>query len=416
MPATPLPTPATRSARGLRLAIFTDTALPQVNGVSRTLDRLARVVRERGGEVRIFTTSDPSVPDGADPAGPGAVRYPSRPFWAYPQLRLSLPPGRAAVAALREWRPTLVHAATPFGVGIAGRRAASVLGLPFVTSYHTSLSAYARFYRLGALARPGWAFLRWFHNGGARTYCPTRAIQQELDARGFHGTRVWGRGVDLERFSPRWRSDALRHQLGAGGDRLVIAYVGRLAAEKGLDVALGAMRRLHSAQPGRWVFAIAGDGPYAARCRATAPPGTVFMGQLAGEELSTFFSSADLFVFPSVTDTFGNVLLEAMASGLPVVGADVPSTREVLAPGGGVTFPAGDEAALAARIAALADDPERRIGLSEMALENARSRDWERIFDDLLADYQEVLDGHLTAVGRTADPGAHHVPPHTDPG
>lgn len=378
----------------LRLAVFSDTTIPQVNGVARTLDRLARAVRERGGAVRLFTTSDPGARGPDDPAGEGTVRYRSRPFWAYPQLQLSLPSARRAVAHLREWRPTIVHVATPFGVGLAGRRAARALGLPLVTSYHTSLSAYARFYRLGALATPGWSYLRWFHNGGARTYCPTRAIQAELVARAFRGTVVWGRGVDMDRFSPAWRSDELRLRLGADRGRTVVAYVGRLAAEKGLDVALDAMRRLEAASPGRWVFAFAGDGPYAGQCRRAAPPGSVFLGQLTGNDLSTFYASSDIFVFPSTTDTFGNVLLEAMASGVPVVGADSQATLEVLEPGGGVTFPARDGAALAALIAELATDPGRRRALSAAALRNARSRDWGRIFDGLVADYRAVIAEH----------------------
>lgn len=388
-------------ADGLRLAIFTDTALPQMNGVSRTLDRLSRAVMARGGAVRLFTTTDPEAT--ADDA---AVRYRSHPFWAYPQLRLALPGSAAAAAELEAWGATLVHAATPFGVGLAGRRAAAALGLPFVTSYHTSLSAYARFYRLGALAEPGWAFLRWFHNSGARTYCPTRSIEEELVEHGFRNTSIWSRGVDTERFAPRWRSRAMRERLGAGEDQLVVAYVGRLAAEKGLDVALDAMRRLEQEQPGRFRFALAGDGPYAARCRALAPAGSVFLGQLVGDELSAFYASGDIFVFPSTTDTFGNVLLEAMASGLAVVGADVGPTREVLGDDGGVTFQAGDGAALAATLASLAADPTRRRAIAEGGLANARGRAWPRIFDSLIADYRQVIAEHGRAAGTGSTRGS----------
>ncbi len=384
------------SLEGLRLAVFTDTALPQLNGVSRTLDRLLQAVEERGGRARLFTTSDPEAAQ--DDA---AVRYRSLPFWAYPQLRLALPGHAAAAAALSSWGATLVHAATPFGIGLAGRRAALDLGLPLVTSYHTSLAAYARFYRLGALARPGWGFLRWFHNSGVRTYCPTRAIQTELREHGFRNTAIWGRGVDTTRFSPLWRSSSMRARLGAGDGQLLLAYVGRLAPEKGLDVALDAMRRLDTAQPGRWRFALAGDGPYAARCRATAPPGTVFMGQIVGDELSAFYASSDVFVFPSTTDTFGNVLLEATASGLAVVGADVGPTREVLGQGGGILFRAGDGAAMATELRALADDPERRRAVARAALSNAQRRSWTQVFDSLMADYLKVVADHPTASQRS---------------
>lgn len=379
--------PLTTSAESLRLAVFTDTALPQLNGVSHTLDRLAHAVRERGGAVRIFTTTDPrSAPD-AD-----VVRYRSVPFPTYPEVRFATPSARAAARELRGWGATLVHAATPFGLGVAGRRAARRLGVPLVTSYHTSLHTYATYCGLDVLTEAGWAYLRWFHNGGLRTYCPTRAVERELAGRGVRGTEVWGRGVDAFRFRPDRRSTELRRRLGAPDDRLLVVYVGRLASEKGLDVALAAMRRLHAAAPERYAFALAGDGPYADRCRRLAPPGTVFTGQLVGDALGAFYASGDVFVFPSAIDTFGNVLLEAMASGLPVVAADTAPTREVLA-GGGITFPVGDDAALAERIAALDADPARRRLVAQAGLASARRRTWSRVFDELVADYLRVQTG-----------------------
>ena len=198
-------------ATGLRLALFTDTALPQLNGVTRTLHRLVRTVQARGGEVLTLTTTDRDVIE--DPA---VRRYSSIPFWAYPQLRLAAPGRSAVMRELRDFEPTLVHAATPFGVGLAGRAAARRLGVPFVSSYHTSFSAYAEFYGLGSLAAPGWPYLRWFHNRGLRTYCPTRAVQDELEMHGLRNTRLWGRGVDTARFSPRHRHLRQRAPRGDG--------------------------------------------------------------------------------------------------------------------------------------------------------------------------------------------------------
>jgi len=378
------------SARWLRLALFSDTYAPQTNGVTRTLQRLVAAVRARGGDARVFTADDPRRSPGP-PADDGVRRYPSVPFWAYPELRLAAPPARSVVRELREWGPTLVHAATPFGVGLAGRRAARALRLPLVTSYHTSFSAYATFYRLGALGSLGWSYLRWFHNGGARTYCPSRAVAGELAARGFRGTRLWGRGVDAAHFHPSRRSRETRARLGADDDTVVVAYVGRLAREKGLDVLLHAMPRvLDRAGPGAKVaFAFAGDGPYAAHCRRAAPPGTTFAGMLHGDELSAFYAAADLFVFPSVTDTFGNVLLEAMSSAVPIVAADAAPTLELLGDAG-VTFPAGDAAALADCLVSLARAPERRTQLGRAARVRASSRSWGAVFDALIADYADV--------------------------
>jgi phosphatidylinositol alpha 1,6-mannosyltransferase len=386
----------------LRLALFTETYPPQLNGVSRTLERLVRAVEARGGEARVYTTTDPAVPVHEN----DVWRRPSIPFWAYPQLRLSAPIGGRLVADVRRWRPTLIHAATPFGMGLTGRAAALRLGIPLVTSYHTAFSEYAKFYRLGALSSIGWSFLRWFHNSGARTYVPTRAVAGELDAYGFRNLAIWGRGIESRRFNPGWRSSAWRQRLGADDDTIVVAYVGRLAIEKGLDVALAAMHRLAGATNPRIVFALAGDGPYAEYCRANAPAGTHFVGRIEGDALSAFFASADLFIFPSTTDTFGNVLLEAMASGLPVIAADVGPTRELLANGGGITVTPGDPAALVDAIQWLATDPARRRSLATEGVASAGSASWDEIFDELIADYRRVIAGVYSSAATTVTSAA----------
>jgi phosphatidylinositol alpha 1,6-mannosyltransferase len=391
------------SARGLRLALFSDTYAPQINGVAHTLERLAREVRARGGEVRIFTASDPvALPD------PHVVRLPSVAFWAYKELRLAPPISRRALREVRAWRPTLIHAATPFGIGLSARAAARQLGIPFVSSYHTHFSAYVRFYNLGALETISWSYLRWFHNGGARTFVPSRAIREELGLKGFGSLRVWPRGVDTARFRPTFRSRELRARMGAASDDVVVAaYVGRLAPEKGIDVAIEAMRIALERMPGRLVFALAGDGPYEAHCRAVAPPGSHFAGRLTGDDLSRFYASADLFLFPSTTDTFGNVLLEAMASGLPIVGADVATTPELVSAQRGALFTPADPQAMADRIVELASDAVRRRAMSGHAAAFAESCSWSRVWDGLLGDYREVANAPESgATRRTAALGA----------
>ena len=375
-------TPGTVSAEGLRLALFTDTYAPQVNGVARTLERLASVIVARGGSVRVFTAHDPEATGGGE-----VEQFPSRSFWAYPQVRLAWPRQRVVRAALAAYAPTLVHSATEFGVGMAGRRAARDLGIPFVSSYHTSFAAYAEHYGLGLLARPGWHFLRWFHNGGLRTYCPTQAIVDEVDARGFERTAVWSRGVDGARFSPSFRSAQLRERLGATDDTLVLSYVGRLAAEKGLHVALDALAMVEQARPGQVRFLVVGDGPFESAVRARASRGTLLTGKLHGTALSEAFASGDVFLFPSTTDTFGNVMLEAMASGLPVIGADVGPIREQLRAGGGWLAAPGDAAAFARAIIALVDDRSRVRAEADRALTMAASKTWDAVWDLLLEDY-----------------------------
>lgn len=372
----------------LRVALFTDSYPPQLNGVALLLQRLVAAIRAREGAVRVFTTTDPAAPP-----EPDILRWPSVAFWAYPEHRLALPmPGRVR-RELRAWGPTLIHAASPFGVGLAGRQAAHALGVPFVASYHTNWSAYSGYYGLGALRNIAWPYLRWFHNGGLRTYCPTHSTEAEVQAHGIHHTAIWSRGVDAERFNPRHRSAALRAELGVGDAAVLAVCVGRLGVEKGLDVALTGLHEVQARARTRVVCAIAGDGPHADAYRQQAPPGTHFLGRLSGSALSELYASGDVFLFPSTTDTFGNVLLEAMASGVPVVGADVGPTTELLTAGGGVTFPQGNAHAFAAQVIALADDPVRRHALAEAALAFARRCTWDRVFDDLIADYTRVIAG-----------------------
>jgi phosphatidylinositol alpha 1,6-mannosyltransferase len=374
-----------RHEQQLRLALFTDTFAPQVNGVARTLERLVTAVERRGGAVHVETVQ-----------APGAItearvhRAPSAPFWAYPQLRIAVPSSRGVAERLERFRPTLVHSTTPFGVGLAGRSAARALERPFVTSYHTSFTHYLAHYGLSALDRMAWPYLRWFHNSGRRTFVPTPTVAAELAARGFSGLRIWSRGVDTERFTPRARSRGMRARMGAHDGTFVVAYVGRLAPEKGIDTAIAAMRVVQARHGARVRFALAGDGPAEARCRAAAPEGTWFAGSLAGDELSAFYASADAFIFPSATETFGNVVLEAMASGLAVVAPDRGATTEFAHGGTALTFPAGDPLALAGRVEWLLRDTRLWHSLCGAGLAEAKRRSWDGVWDRLVDDYREA--------------------------
>ena len=377
---------------GVRLALFSDTFPPQMNGVSRTLERLVAVARERGATVRVFTTTDPDLTH----HDPGEVRWNSVPFWAYPQVRLAAPKIFAARAELAAWKPSIVHVATEFGVGLAGRSAAKALRIPLVTSYHTSFSAYAEFYKLGALAAGGWKYFRWFHSAAARTFTPTDAIRAEVEAHGFRNVGVWGRGVDGDRFDPSFRSLEWRRSLGIADDAMVVLYVGRIAKEKGLEHALRAMHELATSDPSiRFVFV--GDGPYEAELRAAAPATTIFTGRMSGVPLSTAYASADVFLFPSVTDTFGNVLLEAMASGLVVVSADAGNTRELIGTDRGIIVPVEQPGAIATALRALNTDRARHDAIRAAAQAWARERTWAQVWNGLFGQYQSVISARASS-------------------
>lgn len=367
-----------------RVAIFTDTFAPQVNGVARTLERLVGALRERGGEATVVTIDSPGV------LHDDVVRWPAIPFWGYPELRIAAPSTREARRVIRAMRPDLVHVATPFGVGLAARHAAALERVPQVSSFHTDFAQYLRYYNLRPLESVAWPYLRWFHNGGARTFAPTRVGVAALEARGFERVSVWGRGVDRTQFSPSFRGQALRHALGIRDDDFMVACVGRLAPEKGIGVLLRAMARVHEAAGTRVRLALAGDGPAERQFRAAAPVGTIFAGRLGGTVLSEFYASADAFVFTSTTDTFGNVLLEAMASGLPVIAPDRGPTLEIAGPENALVLPVEDPAALASGIHQLAASAVLRRRLTMRSLATAAAHDWAAVWDDLFGEYRAV--------------------------
>jgi phosphatidylinositol alpha 1,6-mannosyltransferase len=373
--------------RALRLALFTDTFSPQLNGVARTLERLVTAVESRGGQVRVETVEDPGAHRDAR-----VVRWPSAPFWAYPQLRMSAPLRANVTAGLKEWQPTLVHATTPFGIGLAGRAAARAMGIPLVTSYHTAFDEYLKHYGLSVLDRASWPYLRWFHNSGRRTFAPSRHVASQLLSQGFRDLRVWGRGVDPVRFHSRYRSEPMRAQMGAAPDDFVVAYVGRVAPEKQIPLAIDAMRGVIERHP-HVRLAVAGDGPALADCRARAPERSWFAGPLTGDALSSFYASADCFVFPSTTETFGNVVLEAMASGLPVIAPDIGATLELANRETAELFSAGNAESLATALERVIVDATRHETLRTEGLRVAQARTWDAIWDGLFREYLEVAGG-----------------------
>jgi phosphatidylinositol alpha 1,6-mannosyltransferase len=211
-----------------------------------------------------------------------------------------------------------------------------------------------------------------------------------VEAHGFRNVGVWGRGVDGERFDPSFRSLEWRRALGIADDDLVVLYVGRIAREKGLEHALAAMQALHGTSP-TIRFVCVGDGPYEAELRAAAPSHVIFTGRLSGEPLSTAYASSDVFLFPSVTDTFGNVLLEAMASGLVVVAADAGNTRELVGRERGVIVQAAQPGAIAGALQALANDRTRHNAIRTAARAWAADRTWQQVWNGLFGEYRRVI-------------------------
>ncbi len=301
-PATDEPGRDARAAEPMRLLIVTDAWHPQINGVVRTLERLAENLPAQNAEAQFLSP----------------LLFPTLPMPSYPDIRLALAtPGQVA-AHIAAARPDHVHIATEGPLGIMARRICLSRGIVFTTSYHTRFPEYLRA-RLPIPESWSYRWLRRFHNAGAGTLVATPSLAADLAARGFERLRLWTRGVDTNQFSPDRRREL-------GLPRPVFLSVGRVAVEKNLSAFLDLDL------PGSKL--VVGDGPALAMLK-TRYPGVTFLGAKTGDELAEIYASADVFVFPSRTDTFGNVLLEALASGVPVAAYPVMGPVDIFADGKG---------------------------------------------------------------------------------
>ncbi len=376
-------------SRAPRALVFTDT-FSETNGVAGTMRRLAAA--GAAGEIEVAVASaDAEVRD-----GPGLIRLEadwSAPLPAYEGLALNFPLLTKVLARVEAEEPDLIHVATPGPIGLCGLAAAKLLGLPLLGSYHTELGPYALHLTRDAVISDAFSlYVDWFYrqcDGGV--LAPTRAVAERLERRRLAGAvTLWGRGVDTTLFTPSRRCEATRARLLAGGDTLALS-VGRVSEEKRLDVLLEAFAALAAERPGLRL-AIAGEGPARARLEAEASAGVSFLGELHGEELARLYASADVFCFPSTTDTFGQVLLEAGASGLALLAARAGGAPELVADGeSGLLVAPDDAAALASALRLLADSAPLRARMGARARTLAAERSWTRSLSELAGAYRRAL-------------------------
>ncbi|MDX1633526.1 MAG: glycosyltransferase family 1 protein [Marinobacter sp.] len=324
----------TANQNGRHIALVSETFLPEVNGVTNTLKHLCLGLMKQGHRVTVVRPRQARETTGAMLAAAGEALFsaevlvPGAPLPGYPELRFGL--CRSATLA-RLWsgqRPDAVYIATQGPLGIAAASAAGRLGIPVSSGFHTNFHSYSHYYGAGFLAGLLCRYGRWFHNRTDLTLVPTRRMQRQVRSMGIEACSVWSRGVDCQRFAPHKRDNELRRQWGLGpGDRAIV-YVGRLAAEKNLQMAVACYERIRQLHH-RARFILVGDGPLRERLAARHPD-YIFCGMQQGEALARHYASGDLFLFPSKTDTFGNVVTEAMASGLAVVAYDDAAAGEHL--------------------------------------------------------------------------------------
>lgn len=358
----------------MKVLLVTDTFPPDVNGVARTLHTLAKALVGRGHEVLVVTTL---AADEAEQVPRQVMR--SLPLPGYPGLRMGLATRGMMRDCIGTFGAEVLYVATETPLGLAAIRAANQLGLPVVSGFHTNFQSYLENYRLPGFERMAKWILCAIHNRTGRTLTPSEDTAETLRSWGMTNVGVLGRGVDTELFDPAKRDAALRRSWGAGPEDPVALYVGRLAAEKNLPLAAEAFRAMKARAPGL-IGVFVGAGPRA-KWLAAEYPDFVFAGSRVGEDLARHYASADVFVFPSETETFGNVVLEAMASGLGVVAYDYAAPRLLIRDGvNGWLVPFGENAKLV-ETAVAAVDWAMDEGLRKEARRAAMDHSWIRVID-----------------------------------
>jgi glycosyltransferase involved in cell wall biosynthesis len=374
----------------LRIALVTETWPPEVNGVARTISITVEGLRARGHAVNVIRPRQGAFDEVRD----AELLRPGMTIPRYAQLRLGLPSRRALLEAWRRERPHLVHVVTEGPLGWSALSAARALGIPVSSGFHTNFHAYSSHYGFGWIARGVTAYLRGFHNRAGCTLVPTDDMARELARLGFERLRVVGRGVRADVFSPAKRDAGLRRAWGAADDAPVALCVSRFAPEKDFPLVLEAFRAMRAVRADARLVLV-GEGPMAAELRqvvAAERLGTVVNGRLDDDALAAHYASADVFLFASVTETFGNVIMEAIASGLALVAFDYAAARQRLVHGrSALLAPLGERLAFIQHAAAIAADPARARALGARAREAAEPHGWDRMVDDFEAALRDTL-------------------------
>lgn len=374
----------------MRIALFTDTFPPTLNGVARTLGLLVDHATAAGHRVAVVS---PRVDRRDHPGAELHIRIPGVELPFYRELHAARPWLRGVESrALRDFRPDVVHCATEALVGMMGRRWARRHRVPLVASYCTNFPEYAAGYGMGVLENTIWRHLRRFHAGARLTLTPSQTTRRQLLARGFHPRiRIWGRGVDSRLFHPDRRDGSLRREMAPDAD-VILLYVGRIAPEKRIDLLLEAFPAIRAYASRTVALVFVGGGPALEELRVREVPGVHFAGYRRGEELAAHFASGDVFLFPSDTETFGQVVTEAMASGLPVVAPARGGVLDTVIPGEtGLLFEPGRVGQLVDAAVSLVENPALRLRMGVAARAEALSRSWEAVFDKLFRDYEAAV-------------------------
>lgn len=378
----------------MKLALVTETFPPEVNGVAMTFGVIARELGARGHRVTVYRPRRDDLPAAESNPAYQVVSLPGMPIPGYSLLRLGLPAGRTLRRLWRNDPPDLVHVVTEGPLGASAVTAARALGLPVSSSFHTNFHTYTRSYGFGLLHGVTLAWLRHVHNRTRRTFAPTPELCAELATFGFRDLAVLSRGVDTRQFDPSRRSAELRQSWGVGPDDPLVLHVGRMAAEKNYDLVFRAFAAMRAANP-RCRFVLAGDGPLKARL-VREHPECIFAGFFSREEIGRYYASADIYIHASLSETFGNVLTEAMASGLAVAGFNYAAALKFVRDGeNGLTAPCDQPDALVRAAVRLANDADLRTRLRLDARKTVEPQSWATV----IARFEQDLTDVVTSAG-----------------
>ncbi len=373
----------------MRLALFTDTYDPDINGVARTLKMLTDYLGRQDVEFKIFAPrSEPQ-----DYVTSNIHRFNSLSFFLYPECRLAFPSLVQIKNELEEFGPDLIHVATPFNIGLCGVYFAKKLDIPLVGSYHTDFDHYLKYYNFEFLSKVLWKYMQWFHRPFKRLFVPSSETLTSLEKHGFLNLEIWGRGVDCTLYHPFYDKLAVRKKYKIRR-KYLLTYVGRIAPEKDIHTLLNVANSLPPPLNDQIQWLVVGDGPMREEIEQNAPSNMLFTGYLSGQDLAEVYSASDLFVFPSSTETFGNVVLEALASGTPVVAANSGGVRNILQTGvNGILCEPGNVRDFTQCIIKLLINDSKRKQLGLEGRKYALTQKWDTINENLLHQYFEVLHG-----------------------
>lgn len=371
----------------MRIAIFTDTFVPDVNGVARTLDRYTKFLKKNNIDYRVFAPKATKESQFSSQV----LSFQSMPFLLYPECRIAFPNMLQIKEEIMEFKPDIIHVATPFNLGLCGLHFAKKYHIPLVGSYHTDFDKYLEHYHLQFLTDVLWKYLKWFHRPLEKIFVPSIDTKVRLEEHDFKNITIWPRGIDGDIFHRDYHTELVRTTYGIE-EKYILLYVGRIASEKDIMLLPSIAEHLPEGIKEKVHWLVVGDGPLKEGLKTAAPDNMTLTGFIEGKELARVYAAADLFVFPSASETFGNVVLESLACGTPVIGADAGGVRNIIERGKtGLLCEEKNAMQFAQAVVSLLSNDELRVRMGEQGFQYAQAQSWETIFHRLLDNYEDVL-------------------------